>query len=259
MLKNVKILVAKKSNLLQSAVSILEEDGVVIIRDLFKKKIISDLDEKWKLYFRKPTVSGTIGYHRTSHPKADIPAFLLGRPSLEVALEKKVINIIEKIMKSECTLSEANAIWHRPTKYTYFPIHTDFKIGWKKSSNSKVSVSEKDLKKPLGIGTMLYMHDTSSGAFSYSLGSHKLKCKNGQHLENYPPEVRQEIKKNIRICKGKKGDLVIFDDRGFHGPDQPSNAHRSVLLFDYYRNDTFGSVVVVSHLVRITDLAHLNK
>ena len=141
--KKVILLFANNSNLVKHSVEALEEDGIVIIRDLFDVNLIANLQNKWDLYFNKPSISGTTGYHRTSHPKADIPAFLLGAPSLKVALEKKIIKIIETLMKSECTLSEANAIWHRPTKYVYFPIHSDFKVGWKKSTSSKVSVTEK--------------------------------------------------------------------------------------------------------------------
>ena len=45
-------------------------------------------------------------------------------------------------------------------------------------------------------------------------------------------------------CDGQAGDLVLFDDRGFHGPDQPTNADRTVILLDYYRVDTLGRVQV---------------
>ena len=34
---------------------------------------------------------------------------------------------------------------------------------------------------------------------------------------------------------------------------------RKVLLFDYYRNKTFGSVVVTSHTINITDISILDK
>ena len=106
---------------------------------------------------------------------------------------------------------------------------------------------------------MLYLHDTTAGAFKYSIGSHKLYSRYGQHLKNYPKEIINEINSNIQLCKGKKGDLILFDDRGFHGPDQPSKKDRRVLLLDYYRNNTFGSVVVTSHTMKITDISFLDK
>ena len=44
------------------------------------------------------------------------------------------------------------------------------------------------MKDPVGVGAMLYLHNTASGAFKYAIGSHKLQSKYGQHLKNYPKE-----------------------------------------------------------------------
>ncbi len=244
---------------IKEAIFNLEKNGVVIIKNLFNSDHLEEIEHSWNKNFKKPSISGTLGYYRTSFAKAVLPLFLLGKPSLQVALDKRVIAIIEKYMKSKCTLAEANAVWHKPTNYIYFPVHSDFAVGWKKSQLSKFKIGQKDIKHPVGIGAMLYLHDTYSGAFKYSLGSHKLYSKFGQHLKDYPKHIQKKINENIFICKGQKGDLIIFDDRGFHGPDQPSKKDRSVFLLDYYRNNTFGSTVVSSHTVKITDLSNLDK
>ncbi len=259
MTHKVKIIDSFDKSFLLSAINILEEDGVVILRGFFENNIIETLVNSWKVYFKKPSISGALGYYRTSHPKAVLPAFLLGQPALRIALEKRVLAIIEGYMKSDCTLAEANAVWHKATSYVYFPLHSDFCKGWKKTKKMNYSVSSTDLKEPLGVGGMFYMHDTQEGALKYSLGSHKLYSSYGQHLKNYPMKMQNTILKNVVKCFGKKGDIILFDDRGFHGPDQPSNLDRSVLLLDYYRNKTFGSVVVTPHLTNITDLSILNS
>ena len=253
------IISAKSKNFIQQAVKILEKRGVVLIRNLYNEKLLEEVQKAWNINFKRPSVSGTVGYYRTSYAKAVLPLFLLGRPAMKVALEKKIILIIEKYMKSKCTLAEANAVWHKATNYIYFPVHSDFAVGWKKSKSSSFSLEKKDIKHPVGVGAMLYLHDTISGAFKYAIGSHKLQSMYGQHLKNYPKEKIDEINNNIEICTGKKGDLILFDDRGFHGPDQPSKKDRKVLLFDYYRNKTFGSVVVTSHTMKITDISILDK
>ena len=257
--KNRNIVSAKSNRLRKKAVQLLEEDGIVTIRGLFPKEILKKIDKSWNTNFKNPAVSGTIGYHRTSHAKAVLPLFLLGEPALRVALEKKIISIVESFMNSKCTLAEAHAVWHKSTSYTYFPLHSDFAVGWKKSKDSKFELKEKDISFPIGVGAMMYLHDTKSGAFKYSNGSHKLFSRHGQHLKNYPKDIRESINKNITRCEGIKGDLILFDDRGFHGPDQPANEDRSVLLFDYYRNKTFGAVVVTPHYLQITDLSFLDK
>ena len=114
------------------------------------------------------------------------------------------------------------------------------------------------MKDPVGVGAMLYLHNTASGAFKYAIGSHKLQSKYGQHLKNYPKEKIYEINDSIEVCIGKKGDLILFDDRGF--TDQISLLKKiEKYLFDYYRNKTFGSVVVTSHTINITDISILDK
>ena len=237
---------ARSKDFITKAVKELDLKGIVLIQNLFNEKLLKELQKSWNINFKKPSVSGTTGFYRTSHAKAVLPLFLLGKPAMKVALEKKILSIIEKYMNSECTLAEANAVWHKSTNYIYFPLHSDFAVGWKKSNSSNFILGKKDIKHPIGVGAMLYLHDTTAGAFKYSIGSHKLYSRYGQHLKNYPKEIINEINSNIQLCTGKKGDLILFDDRGFHGPDQPSKKDRRVLLLDYYRNNTFGSVVVTS-------------
>jgi hypothetical protein len=61
-----------------------------------------------------------------------------------------------------------------------------------------------------------------------------------------------------RRLDGKAGDVILFDDRGFHGPDQPATAERTVILLDYYRVKTFGHTQVTPSLMYSADLAGLD-
>lgn len=248
-----------KNELNKSIVSNLEKKGVVIIRNLFKNEKINFINKNWSIYFKHPSISGSVGYSQTSQKKLVNSAFLLGKHVLDIALNLDIIKSIENYMSSECTLAEANAILDKASSYEYFPVHSDFAVGWKKSKEMKKPLSLSQMKKPLGVGAILYLHDTEYGCFKYSLGSHKMLSPYGQKLKTYPQELKNKILKNMYKCKGLAGDLVLFDDRGFHGPDQPSLKDRKVIILDYTRDKTFGSIIVEPHKVKINDLSSLSK
>ena len=248
-----------KKNLNKSIVSCLEKKGVVIIRNLFDNCKIRLINQDWNVYFKHPSISGSVGYSQTSQKKLVNSAFLLGKNVLDVALNLNIIKSIESYMKSECTLAEANAILDKASSYEYFPVHSDFAVGWKKSKEMKKPLSLSQMKKPVGVGAILYLHNTEHGCFKYSLGSHKLLSPFGQRLKPYPKDLKSKILNNMHKCKGLAGDLVLFDDRGFHGPDQPSSKDRKVIILDYTRDKTFGSIIVEPHKVKITDLSELSK
>ena len=122
MVKKINILSVNSSDFISSAVSSLEKKGVVIIRGLFTDKLLQDLQDNWHINFQYPAVSGTIGYYKTSHAKAFYLVFIRQTSNRSSFREKSYLNI-EKVMRSNCTLAEANAIWHKATKYVYFPVH----------------------------------------------------------------------------------------------------------------------------------------
>lgn len=257
-----KILNTKNSSLKKitsEAVSTLNEEGVVVIRNLFKPESIKNINKNWKIYFKNPSISGALGYFQTSHNKRTLNPFLLGKEVIDISINKTIINIIESFMKSPCTLAEANAVLDKPSSYEYFPLHSDFAVGWKKSTSIKKALTKNELKNPIGVGVIMYLHNTKHGCFMYSSGSHKLLSPFGQNLKHYPDHLKNDIKKNLINLNGIAGDIILFDDRGFHGPAQPSKAERRVLIFDYYRNKTFGSIVVKPHEVKINNIFNLTQ
>ena len=62
-------------------------------------------------------------------------------------------------------------------------LHSDFAVGWKKSLSIKKGLTKQELKRPIGIGAILYLHDTEHGYFMYSSGSHKILSPYGQSLK----------------------------------------------------------------------------
>lgn len=225
-----------------------------MLRNAFPNGQINEIAERANALLSKPSIAGSFGYAKVDHPKRLANPFQIGRPFLDLATDPRIVGVVETRMGSECVLAEANLKLDDPVGYTYFALHADFSPGWRKSETSKVTLSGEDLKQPVGIGGVLYLHDTTSGAFCYCLGTHTLGAPRGPDLAQYPKVEQDRIKStNIRL-DGQKGDLILFDDRGFHGPDQPANARRTVILLDYYRVKTFGFYQVSPLQIYTSDL-----
>ena len=207
---------------------------------------------------RQPSVAGVWGYYRADHQKKVIQPTLLGASVYPVIVNERVLDIAENYLGSECVLAETNLKVDRGVGYVYFPMHSDFAVGWRKSADHVSPVTEETIKLPLGVGGAVYLHDTSEGAFSYCTGTHKLRAPHGQRLSNYPKEMQDEIlAKKVRL-DGRKGDIVLFDDSGFHGPDHPSRTDRTVILVDYYRTDILGNQQVTPLPIWSCDIGGLS-
>jgi len=243
----------------EAALAALAEDGCVVLRGLFAVDDLADANRRIDSIAKSPSVAGVPGYTKTDHPKIIFNPFYAGGALVDFSLDERVIDLVEAYMSSPCVLAEANVKIDEPVGYEYFPIHTDFAAGWRKSAVSDFLLDAAELQKPVGVGGALYMHDTSEGAFCYCVATHKLLAPHGQSLKNYPDSERKEIlSKRVRV-DGKAGDLVLFDDRGFHGPDHPSSARRRVVLLDYYRVETFGYTQVSPMQVWTNDLGRLSS
>ena len=82
------------------------------------------------------------------------------------------------------------------------------------------------------------MHDTQEGALIL-FRSHNPYSSYGQHLKNYPMKMQNTILKMLLSVLKKKGYHLMIE---VFMVSPTSNFDRSAL--DYYRNKTFGSVVV---------------
>ena len=238
---------------------ILNQRGFVVLRNFFSDTDVAEVTERANEFFKRPAIAGVMGYWKYDHPKKVLNPFILGGAVVHMMLDERIIEIIEKYMQSECILAEASLKLDRGVGYEYFPIHTDFSPGWKKSPQLGEGLTGEALRDPVGVGAAIYLHDTSEGAFSYCDGTHTFLATNGPNLTDYDTETQKRITERRVRCDGEKGDIVIFDDRGFHGPDQPSQSDRVVILLDYYRVDTFGRIQVSPMPVWTSDLGGLTK
>ena len=241
-----------------AALTALAADGVIALRGLFGAAEIVEANRLIDEFAAAPAIAGVPGYNKVDHPKKLISPFSVGGPVVPLCLNEIVIQLVEKYMGSECILAEANVKIDAPVGYEYFPLHSDFAVGWRKVRDDEFVLSEADMKLPIGVGAAVYLHETHEGAFSYCLGSHKLEAPHGVNLHEYPNEERAAIEATCVRADGQAGDLVLFDDRGFHGPDQPSRSRRRVVLLDYYRVETFGYTQVSPFPVWTKDMGGLS-
>lgn len=243
----------------EAALNSLRDAGCVVLRGLFAEDDLADANRRIDEIAKSPSIAGVPGYTKTDYPKIIFNPFAAGGTLVDLSLDERVIELVEAYMNSTCVLAEANVKIDEPVGYEYFPIHADFAVGWRKSASSEFVLDAAELQKPIGVGGALYMHETSEGAFCYCVTTHKLLAPHGQSLKTYPEsEIKSILSKRVRV-DGMAGDLVLFDDRGFHGPDHPSSARRRVVLLDYYRVETFGYTQVSPMPVWTNDLGRLSS
>ncbi len=235
----------------------LAEHGVLVLRGLFDPERIAEANRRIDAMAAAPAIAGVPGYNKVDHPKKLFSPFACGGPLVEISLDERVIDLVEAHMDSECVLAEANVKIDEPVNYEYFAMHADFMAGWRKGRNAEFVLTEDALREPIGIGAAVYMHETHEGAFTYCAGSHRLMAPRGPDLDTYPADEQRAVMDTRVRIDGIAGDMVLFDDRGFHGPDQPSRARRRVILLDYYRIKTFGYTQVSPLPIWSNDLGRL--
>ena len=243
---------------ISAIVACLKKRGFCILRNLFTADMIDSVKVRADQYLAKPAIAGAPGYWQVDHPKKLVHPFTMGGPTLDLMLNDRVIDIVEEVMDSECILAECILKLDKGVGYTYFPMHSDFSVGWAKSPTVSGGLTLAQLKKVVGVGAAIYLADTNTGAFSYCDSTHHLLSPKGQNLNAYSDKVRQMILARKVRCDGLKGDLVLFDDRGFHGPDQPSKTERLVILLDYFHVGELGRTQVSPMPIWSSDIAQLS-
>lgn len=253
--------IKKKTFSWTEAMKFLKENGFVTIRNIFDKKFVENICNQCNEVLTKPSIMGSYGYYKKDIPKKLFDPLLIGGRIVDCFVNKKILEFVKKYLKGDFTLAECNLKFDAGIQLEYFPFHKDFSNGWNLRIHKKdnIKLNKEDMKSPLGVGGMIYLHDTDQGAFCYCAKSHNFNVDRGTALSKYPRDERNEILKKMVKVLGKKGDLILFDDRGFHGPEQPSKENRTVLIFDYYKSNKFGARTKMKIPVFLNDLGHLTK
>lgn len=226
----------------------LQENGVVVVRGAVTPEQIESLDKATKDIISRPAISGSIGYYQKDPYKKIYDALLMGCDAVDVVVSERVVALCEAYMNDECLISEIFMKHDLGMEEVYFPYHAH--NGHERIDNGGRSI--------FGVGAIYYAHDTDEGAFCYSLGTQKLEFPHGEALMDYPKEMRDEILRGMCRIGGKAGDIVLFDERGFHGPEQPTTKSRTVLIYGYQAKRAFGNTLRSPIPVLLNDLGHLS-
>lgn len=235
----------------------LKHEGFVALRNMFPQSKIEDVHSRIKKVMERPSIGGSYGYYRKDYAKKLFDPCLLSGPVYDLLLNESVIALVERCVDGEVVLAECNVKHDDGVNHSYFPMHTDLMEGWT-AENTDVVLTETDLQSPIAIGAMMYFHDTTDGAFCYAPDTANLRKNYGGDLKDYPKDIQDAVMSKMVRVEGKAGDLVLFDDRGFHGPEQPVSVSRTVLIFDYYKLEAFGNKTKAPIPVIVNDLGRLN-
>ena len=231
----------------ERALDHLREHGFVVIRGVGSPEQIKYLDAATKDIISKPAIGGSIGFYMKDPYKKVYDALMFGRDCIDIVVDNRIIDIVESYTNDDCLLSEIFMKHDLGADEVYFPYHAH-------TGSDRVVNTEG----PFGVGAIYYCHDTDEGAFCYSPGTHIMEFPHGPDPHKYPKEMKSAILSGMRRVAGRAGDIVLFDERGFHGPEQPTEMPRTVLIYGYQRKTTFGNTLRSPIPVLLNDLGHLS-
>ena len=241
-------IIVNSKNWKSEALSELKDKGVIVLRGIENNNNLNSINKKISNVLKSPSILGSIGYYQKDPFKKLYDGFLLGNEVIKMVANKDLINIIETYVNDEIILNEIFVKYDLGTELIYFPYH--------RHTGTDI---EGPVDKPFGCGSMIYLHDTEDGAFCYSLYSHNLPISKGAESVMAKHENKIQLEANLHKVVGKKGDVIIFDERGFHGPEQPSSNSRKVLLFGYQSKKSTLNRSRTAIPVLISDLKGLNQ
>lgn len=233
----------------KEAITQLSDNGVIVIRDLTSIEDLKKINKKVDFILKQPSLLGNIGYYQKDPYKKHYDGFLIDRKVIDVFLNEKIITLIENYLNDEILINEIFLKNDLGSNIQYSPYH-------RHTGSDLVNVPNGSF----GCGMVLYLHDTEEGAFCYSVGSHKEKLteqtKSISSLYNHPD--KDNLFNNLFRINGKIGDVILFDEKGFHGPEQPTRISRKIILSGFQLKKYTNNMTRTAIPVLVSDLKGLS-
>lgn len=223
----------------------LRERGITVLRGFPPQ--FESLIQKTNNMLANPSVYGSQGFYQKDRHKKIYEAFLLGEESLQILLDERILDIVEGYLDANVLIQEMIVKNDLGDNELYFPMHAHTG-SYRTNKNAG----------PFSVGIMLYTHDTEEGAFCFTPGTHLWDFPHGADPYKYPKDMQDEIFENMVRVVGKKGDIVLFDHRGFHGPQQPVTTPRTVFLGGFHHGKDHGNKTKCPVALYSTDLRGLS-
>jgi len=238
---------AKSSDFEENAVRRLEHDGVVVITDLFEEQIVRQIALDSERVMSTPSSRGSFGYIAKDPFKRLYDGFLFSEHTASTVAHLSIISIIEAYLQDNILMTECLLKRDLGTNLTYFPYHRHTGTDLVAATNNR-----------FGCGVIYYIHDTEEGAFCYVPGSHKLPLDKDITLLSESLEC-EELSREIRRVEGNEGSVVIFNEAGWHGPEQPVTTPRTVILSGYQSKQSSGNKTRTEMPILISNIRELNS
>ena len=191
----------------------LVENGVQIKRSFIEKSHLIEINKELDAHFRKPLFNSKIGSIWIGNE------FFPGKTILKIlpnASKLRSINILEVVVDVANLFSNRNDL-----------MLTNLEIYSEQRNNEKL-YWHTDGRRGMRRG-QIYLKggDDNAGAFEYMQNTHKTLHKVTHKLDN---DEINKLKKNIFICNGTPGDLIIFDSYGFHSKNKCISERRTLMI-----------------------------
>ena len=198
----------------------LDTIGVTVLRNIVNKETIQKINSDVKDLLSKRSMSGLYGYIQKDAFKKMFDGFLVSSEVIKILANQELIKLAKNYLEDDILITECFFKHDLGNNSVYFPYH--------RHTGSDLFYT--DDKNKFGCGVILYLHDTDSGAFCYLPGSHKYAIQNKKEFLLSESKEYRHLKSEISRINGQAGDLVIFNEAGYHGPEQPVKKTRSVII-----------------------------
>ena len=248
-MKNISCLVdIEESGWQEKAIKNLEKLGVTILRNIINKENLSNINTNTKNILKNRSVSGLHRYMQKDPFKKMYDGFLVSPEIIKILTHNELIKIIKNYINDDLVLTECFLKHDLGSQSIYFPYH--------RHTGSDLIYTNKDNK--FGCGVIIYLHDTDTGAFCYLPGSHNFEIEDKKQFllsENYN---YKNLKKQISRVNGKAGDIIIFNEAGYHGPEQPVKKSRTVIISGFQSKKMSGNATRTEIPVLLSNLNSLS-
>lgn len=198
----------------------LEQNGIVLIRDLLTKEQLCGMQRAFALRLRCMRWNRADGYEK-SEPYRDMveDVLTLHQGFVDAALHAAVKEAMHEYLGPEFALVEARGWKSLPTRRDFHGWHGD---AW--YDQEAVQAIPREVK--LGI----YLTDVRSGAFNYIKRSHRKEAPrsySNKEVAKVPCELKVEV-------VGPAGLAFLFDTTGIHRQGVPILEPRHAVFYNYH-------------------------